>query len=323
MLPALAARSIIAIAAAAAAAAAPSPPPSAWQHIGPRAIGDDISPGVGLFGGEAGTLEDAASPASDPRIIYTGGANNGSASGVLKTTDMGKTWTRSSNGLYDTHIHGVFVYPGTVDHVLAGTPTGVYESTDGAASWTLIKATQAFGLCWSFRNGTIGGIATVLASCSRGVANTPVAGGGPWSLIPSYENKDWGGGAKGGLTIADDGATTVVAACFPTPGWGQPGGMAVIGTITSTTTADWAPRPAVMCWHMALDPNDKNRLLFSNATRNPDGTGQIWQSTDGGKTTEGTKAPRGGFYVTIDRKGWYYTCAEQGAYVSMDFGETW
>ena len=34
-------------------------------------------------------------------------------------------------------------------------------------------------------------------------------------------------------------------------------------------------------------------------------------------------APRGGFYVTIDRKGWYYTCAEQGAYRSVDFGETW
>ena len=99
---------------------------------------------------------------------------------------------------------------GTEDHVLAGTPTGVYESTDGAASWTLIKATQQFGLCHSFRNGTIGGVATVLAGCARGVANSPVAGG-TWQLIPSYQNKFWGTA----LTIADDGATTVVAACLP------------------------------------------------------------------------------------------------------------
>ena len=105
--------------------------------------------------------------------------------------------------------------------------------------------------------------------------------GGAWSLIPWHENKR--GPGKGGLTIADDGATTVVAQCLPTPGWNQPGGMAVIGTITSTTTADWTPRPAVMCWNIALDPNDKDRLIFTNATQP-----QIYQSTDGGKTTEAT-----------------------------------
>ena len=48
----------------------------------------------------------------------------------------------------------MFLYPGTEDHVLAGTPTGVYESTDGANSWALIAGTEGFGGCRSFRNGT-------------------------------------------------------------------------------------------------------------------------------------------------------------------------
>ena len=46
--------------------------------------------------GESGTLADAASPLSNPRIIYTGGANNGAASGILRSTDMGGTWQRAS-----------------------------------------------------------------------------------------------------------------------------------------------------------------------------------------------------------------------------------
>ena len=35
---------------------------------------------------------------------------------------MGRTWQRASAGLFDTRILGVFLYPGTEDHVLAGTP---------------------------------------------------------------------------------------------------------------------------------------------------------------------------------------------------------
>ena len=41
--------------------------------------------------GEAGTLADAVSPAANPSLIYAGGQNNGASSGVLKSTDMGRT----------------------------------------------------------------------------------------------------------------------------------------------------------------------------------------------------------------------------------------
>ena len=49
----------------------------------------------------------AASPAGNPNVIYAGGPNNGVSSGVIKTIDGGKHWTRTSKGLWDTRILGV------------------------------------------------------------------------------------------------------------------------------------------------------------------------------------------------------------------------
>jgi hypothetical protein len=42
-----------------------------------------------------------------PNLIYAGGQNNGASSGVLKSTDQGKTWSMASNGLYDTHVQAL------------------------------------------------------------------------------------------------------------------------------------------------------------------------------------------------------------------------
>ena len=79
--------------------------------------------------GYAGTLADAVSPQSNPSLIYTGGHNNGASSGVLKSTDGGKTWATTSSGLFDTTVAALQIVdaagPGL--HVLAGTPTGIYE----------------------------------------------------------------------------------------------------------------------------------------------------------------------------------------------------
>ena len=42
-------------------------------------------------------------------------------------------------------------------HVLAGTHSGIYESTDGAASWTFRNETAGWGNVMSFREGVIQG----------------------------------------------------------------------------------------------------------------------------------------------------------------------
>ena len=75
-----------------------------WQKLGPRNIGDDAQ-GQGY----AGTLADAVSPLSNPDLIYAGGHNNGASSGVLKSTDRGKTWVPHCNGLWDTAISSLHI----------------------------------------------------------------------------------------------------------------------------------------------------------------------------------------------------------------------
>ena len=77
-----------------------------WDRIGPWNIFDDKD-----GKGESGTVACAASPAGNPNVIYAGGQNNGVSSGVIKTIDGGKHWTRNSNGLWDTRILGVWVHP--------------------------------------------------------------------------------------------------------------------------------------------------------------------------------------------------------------------
>ena len=58
--------------------------------------------------GESGTLADAVSPASNPKLIYAGGSNNGASSGIIKSTDMGKHWVGASNGLFHTNVYDTF-----------------------------------------------------------------------------------------------------------------------------------------------------------------------------------------------------------------------
>lgn len=43
-----------------------------------------------------------------------------------------------SNGLWDTVIGSLYIVDEAGSHVLAGTPTGIYETVDGASSWRLM-----------------------------------------------------------------------------------------------------------------------------------------------------------------------------------------
>ena len=151
--------------------AAPPPPPPPpypprgstgdWELVGPTNIGDDVH-----SAGEAGTLADAVSPATNPRLIYAGGQNNGASSGVFKSTDMGRTWRVASRGLFVTKVQALHIVDSKGDHVLVGVPGAVYESFDAAESWHLVNGSQRFGTCNTFERGTIGGVEHVLSGCS-------------------------------------------------------------------------------------------------------------------------------------------------------------
>jgi hypothetical protein len=147
-------RSLLLAAAASLGACAP------WEKLGPKNIGDDVH-GQGY----AGTLADAVSPISNPSLIYTGGHNNGASSGVLKSTDHGRTWVTACDGLWDTTIASLLILDTHGDHLLAGTPTGIYETRDAAETWSLLEQTTAFGWCRSLWNGTVEGEPHVIAGC--------------------------------------------------------------------------------------------------------------------------------------------------------------
>ena len=175
-----------------------------WDKIGPRNIGDDAR-GQGY----AGTLADAVSPLSNPSLIYAGGHNNGASSGVLKSTDRGKTWVPRCDGLWDTTIASLLILDDAGEHVLAGTPTGIYETLDGASSWRLMPGSTGIGWARSMKNGTIAGRPHVIAGVDAGLANWDPARGGNWSVIKAPA----GVALTRFITVADVEPSRVVGAC--------------------------------------------------------------------------------------------------------------
>ena len=65
---------------------------------------------------------------------------------ILKTTDLGATWTDisgfgtgsvSTNGFPDVAVYDLLVWPNDPEHIWVGTEIGLVESLDGGATWAL------------------------------------------------------------------------------------------------------------------------------------------------------------------------------------------
>ena len=104
-------------------------------------------------------------------MIYTGGNNNAASSGVLKSINFGKNWSKMNSGLSDTRIHGLYIIDDQGEHVVVGTPSGVFESLDGGNMWVHVTQTQPWGVSNSFRNGTINGVKYLFVGTNAGLGN--------------------------------------------------------------------------------------------------------------------------------------------------------
>ena len=123
---------------------------TAWQTAGPQAIR--------IFNGipAAGKLDALAIDPTSPLVTIpgtqtqihsmmyvAGGIYNGPATepGVYKTTDGGQTWKQASTGLSDPAVGSLWQDPTHPNMIVAATWTqGLFQSTDGAKSWTLTGA---------------------------------------------------------------------------------------------------------------------------------------------------------------------------------------
>jgi hypothetical protein len=275
-----------------------------WQKLGPHNIGDDVH-GQGY----AGTLADAVSPISNKNIIYTGGHNNGAASGVLKSTDRGKTWMPRCDGLWDTTIGSLIIVDEAGDHVLAGTPTGIYETTDGASSWKLMPGSMGIGWARSLKNGTINGEARVLAGVDNGIASWSPAKGGSWSLAALPASIAAQVALTRFISVADVLPSSVIGVCMH---------FAYIVTMTSPTSADWR-NTSLQCLEVGINPNNPDHFIYSNISSMGK---QTWESLDGGKTHHDLHSHYP-WHVAIDRRGWLYHAAEAGAFFSANGGKNW
>ncbi|MEI7726537.1 MAG: hypothetical protein WCK09_15615, partial [Bacteroidota bacterium] len=99
-----------------------------WSFTGPDNIG--------------GRITDIESPAGNPLTLYIGA----STGGILKTTDMGATWTNTFTGVPVISVGDIAIDPNNAQVLYCGTGeansssfsflgNGVYKSTDAGASW--------------------------------------------------------------------------------------------------------------------------------------------------------------------------------------------
>lgn len=101
---------------------------------------------------------------------------------ILKTTDLGQTWTDisgfdandvSSTGFPDVAVYSLLVMPHDTDRIWAGTEIGIVESLDGGASWALLESNFPSASVWQM---LIQDDQVVIATHGRGIWSVVVEG---------------------------------------------------------------------------------------------------------------------------------------------------
>lgn len=215
---------------------------------------------------------------SDPESGIPGGE------GILKTTDGGSTWTHANKGLGNLYIGSLFMHPDNPQVLLAAAGsnvyhegTGVYLSTDGAATWEPVlidpneesegfhsveisiadpEIAYAASSNRVYRSEDAGRSWTVMTPPGTAWGEPPVRGGFPIDLQvdPRDANRVFINAYGGGNFLSTDGGRT----------W----------TVASTGYTGAQTRG------VAVDPNHPGRVWVT-------GRSGLFVSTDGGSTWTG------------------------------------
>ena len=283
-----------------------SHPDIVWVGTGSAAIRSNVIIGRGVYksvdagrtwslvglrdGGQIGAV--AIHP-SNPDIVWVavGGSPFGPTEmrGIYKTTDGGKTWTRTLFVNRETGARVVAINPSNPDEVYAamyrgfrkgwdiisGGPAsegGIYKSTDGGVTWAKLSA--------GLPQRLIGKIDLDVARSKPSIVYAMVEAPGP----------------EGGLYRSDDSGAT----------W----------TLVNNSMRLRA-RPFYF-HYVDVNPKDENEVWVNELG--------LWKSTDGGKTFAGIPTPHGdnhGIWFNPDNPETAIQCNDGGANVTRDGGRTW
>ncbi|HEX8147525.1 MAG TPA: SBBP repeat-containing protein [Pyrinomonadaceae bacterium] len=119
---------------------------------------------------------------SNPSVVYAG--TGGFGSGVYKSTDGGLTFAAKGSGIFVPVINALAVNPAAPDTLYAGTPVGVFKTTNGGDTWAEANGPN-FGSTPSINKLVIdpSNPQTVYAATtSRGVLKT-TDGGASWAQV--------------------------------------------------------------------------------------------------------------------------------------------
>lgn len=296
---------------------------------------------------KTGSVGSIAVALSDPNVIYAGMGEHcvrdvtvSHGDGVYKSTDGGQSWQHL--GLAGTlHISSVQVHPTDPDIVYVGAQgspwgphpeRGVYKSTDGGQSWTLIlsgSSTSGINDLAMDPNNPRVLYAAMWDHSRKPWQGYQMSSGGPGSAL--YKTKDGGASwqkLEKGLPQA---AGKFAVAVSPADSQriyalveAKPGASGVY--VSDDAGASWVQsnKEHVMTersayyMHIAADPLDRDVVYVLNAP--------FLKSIDGGKTFNRQPVPHGdnhAIWIHPEHSDWMIESNDGGANVSYNGGVSW
>ena len=131
-------------------AAPPAPAPSLWQSIGPSLVPNGQTYGTNRVD-VIGRVSSIAVDPQNPKHLLVGGAGGG----IWESSDTGATWQPRTDQMPSLAIGAITFDPHAATRVYAGSGegnfyanlgAGVYRSTDGGTTWTVLASAPFIGV---------------------------------------------------------------------------------------------------------------------------------------------------------------------------------
>jgi hypothetical protein len=269
-----------------------------------------------------------------PNIVYA--LAQGPGGGVLKSTDGGSTWTLLGNSTFDQFSLGsIAVDPTNANNIFVSAwygpnnnSGGVYQSTDGGATWTNVTASihtgAASDVVIDLMNPSVlyaGLVQDFTTPATNGIYQS-TDGGQTWALL---NNGVLSGAAVGfsiRLAIAPSNDNTVYATVFDPALGNAPVGLPH-RYVSTNAGSSWTALASLPTGEddryghvlLTVDPNNSQTVYVN-------GDHTVYKSTNGGSTwtlLNNAEDPTAGFF---DNSGKFVLTGDHGIYLTGSTAST-